>query len=368
MHLENFLAPLEVGQLHRHPPVKPSRPGESGVEGLGAVGGGEDDDAAVALKAVHLREQLVEGLLPLVVAAQLTVALLTDGVDLVDKHDARCLLLGLLEEIAHLGRTHAHEHLHKFRAGDGKEGHVGLACHCLGQHGLAGSGRPHQQHALGHGGADLPVFSRVVEIFHDLGQVFLGLILAGHVAEMDALGGIDIDLGIGLAHAEHHAVAPSLAHELLAHKLSQADEDHHGQDPREQYGCERRHFLHDLLGECRAGFVQPVDQTGVKHHTGLIDGGLILVGEQNLIVLHLHQTDLLGLRHIHKCAVIHLLNLPLGKPGHDQGVEQHQRQDDDEIVKDQRFLGLLHFFHKVTPSLGYGIAFAHRRALPVRRF
>ena len=67
-----------------------------------------------------------------------------------------------------------------------KNGHVGLAGHGLGQHGLAGARRAHQQDALGHGGADVLVLAGIVEVVHDLRQVLLGLVLPGHVGEFDA--------------------------------------------------------------------------------------------------------------------------------------------------------------------------------------
>ena len=51
--------------------------------------------------------------LPLVVTADLPVALLADGVDLIDEHDAWSLLVGLLEQVADLGGPAAHEHLYK---------------------------------------------------------------------------------------------------------------------------------------------------------------------------------------------------------------------------------------------------------------
>ena len=112
--LQNFLAALEVGKLDRHAAVKAARARERGIEGFGTVGGGEDDDAVVALKAVHFGQKLVERLLALVVAAVLAAAaLLADGVDLVDEDDAGRLFLGLLEEVAHLARAHADEHLHE---------------------------------------------------------------------------------------------------------------------------------------------------------------------------------------------------------------------------------------------------------------
>ena len=67
--LQDLLAALEVGQLHRHPAVEAAGAGQGRVQRLRAVGGGQNDDAGVALKAVHLGQQLVQGLLPLVVAA-----------------------------------------------------------------------------------------------------------------------------------------------------------------------------------------------------------------------------------------------------------------------------------------------------------
>ena len=149
--LQDSLASLEVGQLHRHAAVEAARARERGVEGFGAVRGGENDDAVVALKAVHFGEQLVQGLLALVVAAVLAAAaLLANGVDLVDEDDAGGLLLGLLEEVAHLARAHADEHFDKFRAGHREERHIRLAGDRLGEHRFTGSRRADEQNALGH--------------------------------------------------------------------------------------------------------------------------------------------------------------------------------------------------------------------------
>ena len=52
---QNGLPALQIRQLHRHPAVKPAGTGQGGVKGLGTVGGGQNDDAGVALKAIHLR-------------------------------------------------------------------------------------------------------------------------------------------------------------------------------------------------------------------------------------------------------------------------------------------------------------------------
>ena len=100
--LQDSLASLEVGQLHRHAAVEAARARERGVEGFGAVRGGEND------------------------------------------------LLGLLEEVAHLARAHADEHFDKFRAGHREERHIRLAGDRLGEHRFTGSRRADEQNALGH--------------------------------------------------------------------------------------------------------------------------------------------------------------------------------------------------------------------------
>ena len=79
------------------------RPGRrsAGIEHVGPVGGREQDDALVRLEAVHLHQELVQGLLALVVpAAQAGAAVAADRVDLVDEDDAGGVALALLEEIA----------------------------------------------------------------------------------------------------------------------------------------------------------------------------------------------------------------------------------------------------------------------------
>ena len=83
------------------------RPGRSsaGIEHVGAVGRGDEDDALIRLEAVHLDEQLVQGLLALVIAAAETGAAMTaDRIDFVDEDDAGRILLGLLEHVADAAR------------------------------------------------------------------------------------------------------------------------------------------------------------------------------------------------------------------------------------------------------------------------
>src|SRR5690606_41009104 len=74
VHLEDRLTAAQVGRLDGDLAVEATGAQQRGVEDVGPVGGRDHDDVLVAVEAVHLDEQLVEGLLPLVVTAAQTGA------------------------------------------------------------------------------------------------------------------------------------------------------------------------------------------------------------------------------------------------------------------------------------------------------
>ena len=69
VHVEDGLAADEVGAIDDDLAIEPAGPQQRRVEDVGTVGGGDQDDAGGDVEAVHLDEQLVEGLLALVVTA-----------------------------------------------------------------------------------------------------------------------------------------------------------------------------------------------------------------------------------------------------------------------------------------------------------
>ena len=162
------------------------RPGtqQRRVEHVGPVGGGDQDDAATDVEAVHLDQQLVQGLLALVVAAaHAGSAVAADGVDLVDEHDGGGVLLGLLEQVAHAAGTDADEHLDEVGAGDGVEGDARLAGDRAGEQGLAGARRAVEQDALGDLRPDGLELRRLLQELLDLAELLDGLVGARDVAE-----------------------------------------------------------------------------------------------------------------------------------------------------------------------------------------
>ena len=284
MHLQRGQTARQVGTVHGDAPVEAAGTQQRLVQHLGPVGGGQDDDALAGVKAVHLRQKLVQSLLPLVVAAaEAAVAGLADGVDLVDKDDAGRHLGCLLEQVADTAGAHAHEHLHKAGAGDGEEGHARLACHGLGQQRLAGTGGAHQQRALGQLGADGGIAAGIVQEVDDLLQRLLGLVLTGHVLEGDAGGFLHIHLGVGLAHAADAAEATAAGLAEEAHH--QHEQSHHNDDGQHIAGHEHQHRVHLRLIVAGIGHVVLLQQGqelavgqlgGVQRQLGILGLGVAL--------------------------------------------------------------------------------------------
>ncbi len=227
VHAQNGFAALHIRTAHHHAAVETAGTKQSGIEHIGAVGGGHQDHALVGFKTVHLHQQLIQRLLALVMpAAQAGAAMTAHCVDFVDEDDAGSILFALLEEVAYAAGADADEHLHEVRAGDREERHAGLAGDRAGEQGLAGSGRPDQQNALGNASAKLLELLRLAQELDDFLQLFLGLFHPGDVLERDLLllGGVQA----GAALAETQRLVSAALH--LAHH----------EDPEGQQNDERR--------------------------------------------------------------------------------------------------------------------------------
>ena len=222
VHPQDRLAALHVRGVDGDLPVEPAGAQQRRVEDVGPVGGGDQDDAALGVEAVHLDEQLVERLLALVVtAAHAGAAVAADGVDLVDEDDRRRVGLGLLEQVADPARADTDEHLDEVGAGDRVERHAGLAGDGAGQQRLTGAGRAEEQHALRDLGAERLVLRRVLQEVLDLVELLDRLVGARHVGERRLRRVLGDHLRLGLAEVEH----PGAAALHLRHEQQQQDHE-----------------------------------------------------------------------------------------------------------------------------------------------
>lgn len=205
VHTQDGLPAFQIGQFHLDAPVKASGAQQGLVQCLRPVGGSQNHNTLAAVKTIHLRQQLIQGLFALIIPREAVVALLSDGINLINKNNAGGLFIGLLEQVAHLGRSHSDKHLDKLRTGYGKKRHFGLTGHGTGYQGLSRSRRAHQQSALGKRGTNLGIFLGIMQKIHNLTEHILGFVLPGHIGK----GGLHIGIGIdfGTAVAERHEIS-----------------------------------------------------------------------------------------------------------------------------------------------------------------
>ena len=133
------------------------------------------------------------------------VRLAPDRVELVDEDDGRRVLAGGLEELADARRAHAGEHLDEARRRLREERGAALVRDRLRQQRLAGAGRPVEEDALGHARAEGRELLGLAQELHDLAQLVLRLVRAGHVDPAHARVAVGLDgLRLGARHHGHH--------------------------------------------------------------------------------------------------------------------------------------------------------------------
>ena len=232
--LQDRLASLDVRLVDEHLPIEPARPHQRGVEHLRPVRRGHDDDALPRVEAVHLREQLVQRLLALLVPAhRRLLADLAERVELVDEDDARRLGFSLPEQIADARGADADEHLDELGAAQAEEGHLRLAGDRAREQSFPGPRRADEQHALRDASAERRVLARVLQEVDDLAQFIRRLFDAGDVREahLDVVVGVDL----GAAARERHDAALGAAH-AAEEERPQRDDEHDRQDPAQDLG------------------------------------------------------------------------------------------------------------------------------------
>src|SRR5947208_9619507 len=149
MYTQDFFAASNIWQGNHNAAVEAPRTQQCRFEHVRPVGGSDQDYAFVGFKAVHLNQQLVEGLFTLIVsAAETSAAVAAYSVNLINKDDARGILLALLKQVANAACADADKHLYEVGTGDAEEGHIGFTGYGARQQGLAGSRMSYQQDAF----------------------------------------------------------------------------------------------------------------------------------------------------------------------------------------------------------------------------
>ena len=193
VHPQDRLSAGAVRRRHRHSPVEPAWTQQRRVEHLRSVRRPEHDHVGGRVETVHLRQDLIQRLLPLVVAAAEPAdprrARPPDRVELVDEDDRAADRLGLLEEVAHAGGADADDRFDELRRRHREERHVGLTRNRPREERLPRSRQAGEEDAARDSTAEAPVLVRVLEEVDDLRQLCLRLVDPGDVGEGDGVAG-----------------------------------------------------------------------------------------------------------------------------------------------------------------------------------
>ena len=317
-----------IGPVHGDLSIETTGAHQRSIQDVRTVGRRDDDDAGVALETIHLRQELVEGLFPFIVTATEASATLTaDSIDLVNEDDAGSVFLGLFEQVTNTTGTDAHEHLDELRAGDREEGDTRLTCNGLGEQGLTGAWRAHQQHTLGDLGSNGREAIRILEEVDDLGEFELGAFNAGNIAEGD-LGG-RLHLHPGLALAELHGGVTTAAALGTAEEEEQPTQQQQREDQASSGLLPGRSLTGGLHGDINIVLRQQTQQ--------LLVGSQVHLGAAAVVFHHLsgapirgdqHATDLVVLNRFNEIAVAHGPRFLLGVATAQEGRgDHHDRQD-----------------------------------------
>ena len=232
MHLENFLAIVELGKVNINLTVETSGTQQRFIENINTVSSRKYNNTTVSTKTIHLGEQLVEGAFALIVPTHVRVLAsgTSHGVYLVDKHDARSFILSLLEKVAHTRCAYTHKHLHKVATRQREEWHIGLTGNSLCQQSLTSSRRSHKQSSLRDFSTQVGVALRVLEEVNNLSDLGFSLGKTSNVFERH-LGIIILveQFSFRLTNAEYTSTACPASH-ATRHPEPEQDEQQDGSE------------------------------------------------------------------------------------------------------------------------------------------
>ena len=134
--LENLTATHDVGQADVDLSPEPAGPKCRRIEDVDPIRGRDHHDVVRGRKAIQFDQQLVQGLLTLLVAVE-PATRFAKGVELIEEDDAPAELARVREQLANPPRSDANVFLHELGAGGVVKRDTGFGCHRAGEHRLA---------------------------------------------------------------------------------------------------------------------------------------------------------------------------------------------------------------------------------------
>jgi len=162
VHLQDTFSPFDIRPWYYNVPIEPPWTEQRGIQHIRPVGSSDENNSLVGFESIHLDQQLIQRLFPLVIAAtEAGSAVTPNRVDFVDKDDARRVLFALNEKVTDSGSPNTDEHFYKIGTADAEERDSRFARDGPSQQGLASSRGPHEQTPFGNSAAKFREFFRI---------------------------------------------------------------------------------------------------------------------------------------------------------------------------------------------------------------
>ena len=113
--------------------------------------------------------------------AKTGAALTAYGINLIDKYDAGCTFLCLVEQITYTRSADTDKHLYKVRTGNAEERNSRFTGNCLRQQGFACTRRAIEQNTFRNLSSQVIILLRMLQEFNNLFQLLLGFLSTGNI-------------------------------------------------------------------------------------------------------------------------------------------------------------------------------------------
>src|SRR5690606_10345829 len=195
-----------VGEIDHHATVKASGSEQCFVEYIGLIGRGQYNDTFATRKAIHLSEDLIEGLFLFARSTDCHRSTrATDSVEFVDENNRRRVFTRLLEKIAYPCSANPHNHLDKLRRAHGKERHASRTCDGTREKGFTRSRGSDKEHSSRGCASETCILLGILKKIHDLDQFIFCLVDTSHIVEGDFRGRFFVEAFRATTAEPHHA-------------------------------------------------------------------------------------------------------------------------------------------------------------------
>jgi len=133
MYLKDLLTRLNIRFIQSNLSIETSGSSERFVKDIGSICSSQYDNSGCWGKSIHLYKDLIECILPLVIASSKSTftSLTSNSINLIYEYNARSVITRLLEQVTNSCGSNSDEHLNEVRSRGTEEWYRRFSSSCL---------------------------------------------------------------------------------------------------------------------------------------------------------------------------------------------------------------------------------------------